>query len=655
MLDPLPRFLAQIIAIVLLSRVIGRATRKLGQPMVVAEITAGILLGPSVLGWLLPDVWAGLFAPESLELLNLVSNLGLVLFMFLIGLEFDPKLSRERVRAALLTSQAGLWIPLLLGILLAYQLHGEAAQARVSPATFALFLGVVLSLSAFPVMARILAERRLLRSRVGVVTITCAAIDDVIAWCLAAFVIAWARAKGLADAISTTALAIAYVAVMILLVKPLLERFARRFTSPAELGHDRIAAVMLLLFAASWMTAMIGIHAMFGAFLFGAILPRDGGFAHALADKLEDTVVVVLLPLFFAYSGVRTQIGLLDSSAAWLTCVLIIVIACLGKLGATTLAARVSGLSWRESTAVGVLMNTRGLIVLVMLNIGLDLGIIDPTLFTMLVIMALFTTFLATPVLDVVYPIGQHVTDLLAAQRPEDSPEPMREPAYSLLLCFADGGPSHGLRALASVLADAPDVRLQTLQLRRPDALALAEPVTSAVRVKHMSFVSSDPATDICRVAEVKAADLVLIERDLERQVLQQCRRDVGVLIDAQLERVERALLLCSPGRSDAAARAVANRLTAAGVNLLSAEAKPATLAQLDDDVDLVLLALEPDDPGAEESGAAAKGQVDPGAEESGAAAKGQVDPDQTQLLDACLELHARGVSLLVIHPASKA
>jgi Kef-type K+ transport system membrane component KefB len=294
--------------------VIGRAARKLGQPMVVAEITAGILLGPSVLGWLLPGVWAGLFAPESLELLHLVSNLGLVLFMFLIGLEFDPQLSRERVRAALLTSQAGLAIPLLLGVLLAFHLHAEYSEASVSRGAFALFLGVVLSLSAFPVMARILAERRLLRSRVGVVTITCAAIDDVIAWCLAAFVIAWARAKGLAEALSTTALAVAYVAAMILLVRPLLERLARRFSSSTELGHDRIAAVMLLLFASSWATAMIGIHAMFGAFLFGAILPRDGGFAHALADKLEDVVIVVLLPLFFAYSGVRTQISLLDSA-----------------------------------------------------------------------------------------------------------------------------------------------------------------------------------------------------------------------------------------------------------------------------------------------------------------------------------------------------
>lgn len=634
MLDPLPRFIAQIIAIVLLSRVIGHATRKLGQPMVVAEIAAGILLGPSVLGWLLPGVWAGLFAPESLELLHLVSNLGLVLFMFLIGLEFDPKLSRERVRAALLTSQAGLLVPLALGILLALHLHAELAAPSVSTLGFALFLGVVLSISAFPVVARILAERRLLRSRLGVVTITCVAIDDVIAWCLAAFVVAWARADGLAAAAWTSALALAYVAAMLLLVRPLLVRLARRFAGSTELGHDRIALILLLLFASSLATALIGIHAMFGAFLFGAILPRDGGLAHALVDKLEDLVVVLLLPLFFAYSGVRTEIGLLDSSAAWLTCALIITVACVGKLGASTLAARVSGLSWRESTALGVLMNTRGLVVLVMLNIGLDLGIISPTLFTMLVIMALFTTFLATPVLDVVYPIGQHVSDLLATPPPEDLADVTREPAFSLLLCFADRGPSRGLRALAGVLADAPNVRLHALQLRPPDALALPEPAT--LPGKHMSFVSSAPADDICRVAEVKLADLVLIERDEQiarerdwagpttRRVLLECRRDVAVLIDAQLERVERALVLSSPDASGAAARAVATRLLAGGVELLRADAKPSSLTRFDHDIDLLVVALDRDH-----------------------------DDADLALLDACLELHARGVSLLVVQSGS--
>jgi Kef-type K+ transport system membrane component KefB len=629
LVDPLPRFIAQIIAIVLVARLIGLLARRFGQPMVVAEISAGILLGPSVLGWLLPEVSAALFAPDSLELLQVVSTLGLVLFMFLVGLEFDRGSVRGRGHVALLVSQASFVVPLALGVLLALYLHDPLAAAEVPRLGFALFLGAVLSTTAFPVLARILAERRLLRSRVGTLSITAAAIDDVLAWCLLAFVVGWVRANDLADAALTTGLTIAYVAAMFLIVRPLLERLARRVTSSAELGHDRIAAVMLLLFASSWATELIGIHALFGAFLLGAILPRDGGLAHALVDKLEDLVVVVLLPLFFAYSGVRTQIGLLDSTGAWLTCALIIVVACVGKLGAGMLAARLGKLSWRESTAIGVLLNTRGLMVLIMLNIGLDLGIVGPALFTMLVIMALFTTFLATPVLDAVYPIGQHVADLLAASRSNPAPDPPSHEtasAFTLLLC-ADERPSRGLLVLATALADGPrEVRLHALQLRRPDA---PDPPPRAIaldaKVKHMSFVSSDPARDICRVADIKAADLVLLERDrpldhelvgpTARKVLLDCRSDVAVLFDAGLERLDRVLLLGSPEQDDRVLLDLGRRLRECGVELVTGE-HPRSVGRR---FDLVVLALDE-----------------------------HAEPARARL-DACLDLHARGVSLLIV------
>lgn len=632
MLDPLPRLIAQIIAIVLVARLVGRLARRFGQPMVVAEITAGILLGPSVLGWLLPEVSAALFAPDSLELLQVVSDLGLVLFMFLVGLEFDPNLARGRGHATLMISQVSFVVPLGLGILLAFYLHGPLADADISRFGFALFLGAVLSTTAFPVLARILAERRLLRSRVGAITITVAAIDDVLAWCLLAFVVGWARAKGLVEAAVTTGLAIVYIATMFLVVRPLLERLARRVTTSAELGHDRVAAVMLLLLASSWATELIGIHALFGAFLLGAILPRDGGLAHALADKLEDLVVVVLLPLFFAYSGVRTQIGLLDSVASWLTCALIIVVACLGKFGAGTLAAKLGGLSWRESTALGVLLNTRGLMVLIMLNIGLDIGIVGPTLFTMLVIMALFTTFLATPVLDAVYPIGQHVADLLTASRSSPAPEPAnqvsQEPAFTLLLC-ADERPERGLIVLATTLADSSDsmkeVRLHALQLRRPDAPdQRGRGIELAANVKQMSFVSSEPARDICRVADIKAADLVLLERgrpldhDLvgptARRVLVECRSDVAVLFDAGLDRLARVLMIASPSEPDRTLLDLARRLRESGVEVIIDEQQG-----LGRRFDLVMLALDE-----------------------------HAEPARARL-DACLDLHARGVSLLLV------
>jgi hypothetical protein len=371
--------------------------------------------------------------------------------------------------------------------------------------------------------------------------------------------------------------------------------------------------------------------------LLGAILPRDGGLAHALADKLEVVVVVVLLPLFFAYSGVRTQIGLLDSVESWLTCGLIIVVACLGKFGAGTLAAKLGGLSWRESTAVGILLNTRGLIVLIMLNIGLDLGIIGPTLFTMLVIMALFTTFLATPVLDAVYPIGQHVADLLTASpSPESHPPSPPEPAFTLLLC-ADERPNRGLIVLATTLADPqPDppsdpplqqgVRLHALQLRRPDAPEQpARQVGLAANVKQLSFVSSEPARDICRLAEVKAADLVLLERgrpldhDLvgptARRVLLDCRSDVAVLFDAGLDRLDRLLMIASPSERDHALLDLVRRLREAGVEVVTRE-QPGPHGRR---FDLVVLALDE-----------------------------HAEPARARL-DACLDLHARGVSLLLV------
>lgn len=631
LLDPLPRFIAQLLAILVVARLVGLVARRFGQPMVVAEIIAGILLGPSVLGLLLPELSSTLFAPDSLELLAVVSKLGLILFMFFVGLEFDLGRSRGRDRLvqALLVSQASFVIPLGLGLLLALQLHATLAEPGTSRLGLGLFVAAVLSTTAFPVLARILAERRLLRSRVGALAIAAAAIDDVQAWCLLAFVVAWARADGLAAAGLTSLLALVYVATMVLIVRPLLARWARTITS-SELGHDHIALVMVLLFASAGATELIGIHALFGAFSLGAILPREGGLAHALVDKLEDFVVVVLMPLFFAYSGVRTQLGLLDSSGAWLTCLLVIAVACVGKLGAATLAARLGGLGWREASAIGVLMNTRGMIVLIMLNLGLDLGLVSPTLFTMLVIMALFTTLLATPVLDRVYPIGQHVADLLANETAEPTPElEPRGEAFTLLVC-AEGQASRGLLLLASVLADAdPSVHLHALQLRRPEAGEASTPAVAwpgKGALKQLSFVSSEPARDICRVAAAKAAALVVLERgrphagelvgETASHVLAQCSSDVAILFDAGLDRVARVLVVDAPGR-DAAVQAVGERLRAAGAELHSERAEQ--LARRGGRrVDLVVFGLS-----------------------SGA--------PEPATLDACLDLHARGISLLLI------
>jgi len=584
-LQPLSCFIAQIFAIIFVSRVLGWLAKKIGQPMVIAEITAGILLGPSALGVVAPELSAALFSEDSLSLMQIVSHLGLVLFMFLIGLELDPKLLRRAGHAPLVVAQATFLAPLGLGVLLALYLYPNWAKPGVPQATFAMFVGATLSSTAFPVLARILSERRLVRSRVGTLSIACAAIDDITAWCLLAFVVASTRARGLAGATATSLLALLYVAAMLAVVQPLLQRMAARFERGA-LSQNRLAAALLLLFLSSGATELIGIHALFGAFLAGAIIPRSGGLASAIGDRLGDTVVVVLMPLFFAYSGVRTEIGLLDSWAAWGTCGLVVAVACVGKLGAGAVAARfAAGLSWREATALGALMNTRGLMVLVVLNVGLDLGVIEPAFFSMMVVAAVITTLVATPIVDAVYPIEQHVRDLLATKRNAALQLPPRSGRICVLMCASEPSSVEALTALAQAFSPDPQaVNLHALAIRSPqvapDPRAPANDSTTdggAPAIKRMSFPSSDPAREICGIAEVKRADWVLLHRkDVSAcdrllgattgHVANACECGVAILFGV-LERTPRTILVLQTGSpGDGAAQEFAESLHAAEI-----------------------------------------------------------------------------------------
>ncbi len=574
--DPLTRFIAQASSIIIVSRLLGLVTRHIGQPMVIAEITAGIILGPSLLGLLFPEMSAQLFAPDSLGALQLVSQIGLILFMFLIGLELDPRLLRGRGRSSVAISHTSIVVPFAMGVLLAFYLYPRWSSPDVSFTAFTLFLGAAMSITAFPVLARILSERRLLRTRVGAVTIACAAVDDVTAWCILAFVVAAARADGFAAAGVTTVLAFVYILFMFFAVRPLLRRLSARVTSSEGLTQNVVALIMLLLFFSSWATELIGIHALFGAFLLGAVLPKDGVFAHALAEKLEDLVIVVLLPLFFAYSGVRTELSLLDSSAAWLTCGLIIFVACLGKFGGSFAAARLTGLSWRESGALGILMNTRGLMELIVLNLGLDLGVISPSIFAMMVVMALVTTFMTTPILQLVYPQEELEKDVLedatvAPTESTDSPEGELHQFFRSLVCVANERSGPGLLEMAEALGGPGGARVHALHLvtpsdrasfyvedtssqpaHHPALLPLLEHAGErGVNVKPLSFVSSDPADDISRIAGVKEIDLVLIgwHKPLLRQsllsgtvarVLKESPAPVGIFVDRGLGDVHR-------------------------------------------------------------------------------------------------------------------
>jgi len=402
-LTMLALLLAQIAAILLASRGLGLITRRLGQPLVIAEMLAGIALGPSLLGLVWPSAYGTLFPASSMPVLKMLSQLGLVLFMFLVGLELDTVLLRERRRASVLISNVGIALPFALGLGSAWLIHDSHAPAGVSFLPFGLFMGTAMSVTAFPVLARILTERGLTQSRVGAIALACAAVDDVTAWCLLAFVVAVARSNALSEAILTTGLAAAFSLFMLLAARPLLRRLGAAVVERGGLTSNRLVVVLVLLLVSSGVTELIGIHALFGAFVFGAVMPREGGLAEELASKLESTAVLLLLPLFFAYSGLRTQLALVSGGSEWLLTLGLIAVATLGKFGGGTLTARITGFNWREASAIGVLMNTRGLMELIVLNVGMDLGVITPKVFTMLVIMALVTTFATTPILKWIY------------------------------------------------------------------------------------------------------------------------------------------------------------------------------------------------------------------------------------------------------------
>jgi K+:H+ antiporter len=395
----------QIGTILLVARIVGWLFSKLRQPRVVGEMAAGILLGPSLLGWAFPAMSASLFPPESLGHLNALSQVGLLVFMFLVGLELDLGHLRELGRAAVMTSQVSIVVPFIFGSLFAVYLYPRVSDPRVNSTGFALFMGAAMSVTAFPVLARILTERNMLRTRVGSVAISCAAVDDVTAWCILAAIVVIVRASSLELPVWLTVSGLAvFVLLMVLVVRPALRRLEMVYEKRGALTQDLIAIILLVVLASGWMTETLGVHALFGAFLAGVVMPRHNELSGELSKKFEALIVVLLLPIYFALTGLRSSIFLINGSEMWVYCGVIILLAVAGKLGGSMLSARINGMSWRESAAVGVLMNTRGLVELVILNIGLDLGVISPALFSIMVLMALVTTLMTTPLLILIHP-----------------------------------------------------------------------------------------------------------------------------------------------------------------------------------------------------------------------------------------------------------
>jgi K+:H+ antiporter len=397
--DPLSRLLLQISVIVVAARLAGALFARIKQPPVIGEMVAGILLGPSLLGLVAPGALDALFPAPSLGTLKLLSQVGVVLFMFLVGMDLDLRHLREKAHSAVMVSHASILLPMLLGVGLSLFLYQSYAPPGVRFMSFALFMGIAMSITAFPVLARILEERGLTKTSLGTTSIACAAVDDVTAWCLLAVVVALVRSHGMAPAFLTIALAVAFVCAMFFLVRPLVERTLGREEGPHK---GLVAGTLVFAFAAAWFTELIGIHALFGAFLAGVVAPPQKEFRAALRERLEVLVSVLLLPLFFAFTGLRTQIGLLDDARSWLACAAVVAVAVVGKLGGGMMAARWTGTSWRDAFAIGALMNTRGLMELIVLNIGYDLGMLSQKVFSIMVLMALTTTFMTGPLLEIV-------------------------------------------------------------------------------------------------------------------------------------------------------------------------------------------------------------------------------------------------------------
>lgn len=403
---PLAVFILQMIVIIAVCQVFSYLFRKVGQPAVIGEMLAGIALGPSLMGAIAPGFSSFIFPPASLGNLQMLAQVGLILFMFLIGMELDMNLIKKKAATAVLISNAGIIVPYGLGIGLAYFMYKDYAPANVPFYAFALFIGIAMSITAFPVLARIIRERGISNTKLGVIAMTSAAADDVAGWCLLALVIAISKAGSLATSLYTMFAAVCYALIMLFAVRPLLKKLSQQKTEDKLIKRSTIALVFVVMLLSAYTSEVIGIHALFGAFLAGVCMPAEWSFRKLIIDKIEDVALVMLLPLFFVFTGLRTQVGLLNDPSLWGMCGIIILVAIAGKFGGSATVARISGESAYTSLSIGALMNTRGLMELVILNIGYDLGILTPKVFTMMVLMALVTTFMTSPImslLDKVY------------------------------------------------------------------------------------------------------------------------------------------------------------------------------------------------------------------------------------------------------------
>lgn len=394
--------LAQILLIVVVAKCLGWLFKKIKQPAVIGEMLAGILLGPTFFGHYFPSVSAVLFPLTSIPHLQMLSQIGLVFFMFIIGMEVDFKVLKSQAKDAIIISHASIIFPFGIGLTLALALYDNYAAANIDFISFSLFVAVAMSITAFPVLASILKEKKLHHTPIGNLVLICAAADDITAWILLALVIAIVKATSLIHILIVIAALLLYLYIMLQLVRPFLYRLCNKYNNGEQIPKSIIAIFLLVLITSAFITELIGVHALFGAFLAGIIMPDKLSFRKVFIEKVEDIATIILLPLFFVCTGLRTEIGLLNNAQHWIIAVLIILCAIIGKMLGAALTAKYIGKSWKDSLTIGVLMNTRGLMELVVLNMGYELGVLSKEIFSMLVLMALVTTIMTGPILNIV-------------------------------------------------------------------------------------------------------------------------------------------------------------------------------------------------------------------------------------------------------------
>jgi Kef-type K+ transport system membrane component KefB len=432
---PFGLLLLQIIAILITCRIVGWIFNRLKQPTVIGEILAGILLGPSILGHFMPGVSNFLFPADSLANINMLSQFGLILFMYTIGMELDLREMMKRFHASLLISHTSMLVPFVLGVGMAGCVYGQYAYPDTPFLSFALFIGIAMSITAFPVLARIIQERKLTRTHLGTLTLTSAASGDITAWCILAAVIAVTQAGSVLSSVYNILFFAVYMALMFCVVRPLLRMTGNLYHNKEVMDKPLIMLMFLLLLISSYVTEILGLHALFGAFVVGIVMPENLRFRKLMSEKVEDVSLALFLPLFFASTGLRTEIGLLNTPQMWAVCGFFIAVAVFGKFGGTLVAARVAGENWKDSLFLGGLMNTRGLMELVVLTIGYEMHILPPAIFVILILMTLVTTFMTTPLLGFIS-LCFRTRDRIARQRQDRQ----KQHAFRVLLSFGRAG-----------------------------------------------------------------------------------------------------------------------------------------------------------------------------------------------------------------------